>query len=370
MSGTRRLTVRGRLLLVTLGVAGVAVLLAGFGVVRVAWWVVRSGDMMAAKQFPTFQRETLLYLALVTLVALGGAAAAAWALSGRLVRPLLRVKAATESIAAGDYAVRVHEPRGDELGDLGAAIDRMAASLAEVEALRRELVANVAHELRTPLTTARAMVDAMLDGTARPDEASLGSLADEIGRLIRLVQALQALTVADRAASGGLARERLDAGALVREIASGMAPLFEEKAQALSVDLPDEPLLVSGDRDALVQILVNLLDNACKYSPGGERIAIRGRGEDARVRIEVRNSGVEIAAADLPHVFERFYRGEKSRARELGGVGVGLAIASSLAEACGAQLQAESEAGSTCFRLTLPAAGRDAAVAGPGRRRA
>lgn len=344
----------GKLLLVSLTAVGLAALLAGVGAMIMADLVIVRGDMMVAEHYQQFRAQMNWFLLAVVLLSFALTGGAVWVLSRQMVQPLRRIGAVAEAVSRGDYSPRVGPTGPDELGDLARSIDRMTASLARVEQLRRDLVANVAHELRTPLTALHGLICALRDGLVEPNRQSMEQLDEEVQRLVRLVEALHQLSLSD-AAPLRLKREALDLGALVREVGEGMQPLFEQRLQRLEVAVDAAPLPVAADRDGLVQILVNLLDNAAKYSPEGGRVRIAaGARSDGGMIVEVENGGPGIAPEDLPHIFERFYRGEKSRARESGGAGIGLAIARNLAEAHGGRLTAASGSGSTCFTLSLP----------------
>lgn|GEM_PF-6483000 len=344
-----------RLALVQVAVVSLAALAAGIGVRQFAYSVIIHGDMMTMDKLPDFLRQTRFYLTAVVAVTALVAGLAAWLLFRQIIRPLGRIERVAGAVASGDYSQRIGERRGDELGRLAGAIDGMTESLAKVEQLRRDLVANVAHELRTPLTATQGLLFAMRDGLMPADAASLEQAAEELARLGRLVEALHQLSLSDAVPRGGLACEPLDLGSLAAEVTTGMMPLFEQKS--IQVRVAVLPVFVNGNRDALVQMLVNLLDNAAKYTPEGGWVRVEA-GEEGRM--SVANSGPGIAPADLPSVFERFYRGEKSRSRETGGAGIGLAIVRNLAEAQGGEIWAESGGGETIFyiRLIEPEAGR------------
>lgn len=335
-------------------VAAAAAVAAGLGVRRFAEFVIIQGDMMTMEKLPDFLHQTGLYLSGTVAVTALLAGLLAWLLLRWIMQPLGRITQVTAAVAAGDYGVRIHERRQDELGRLAADIDRMSESLSQVERLRRELVANVAHELRTPLTGALGLIHAMRDGLMAADERNLEQIAEELARLSRLVDAIHQLSVSDAVSPANLERRPLDLVQTTADVVSGMMPLFEQGGLPVELDLPEAPVLVPANRDALVQVLVNLLDNASKYTPDGEWVRVRVAAERETGLIAVCNGGPGIEPEHAQRLFERFYRADQSRAQETGGAGIGLAIVSGLVRAHGGSVQVSSRPGETCFSVRLP----------------
>ena len=275
-----------------------------------------------------------------------------WILVRRLVRPISDMMLLAERIAAGDYAQRVAVQGPDELVRLAESLNRMAASLERIEALRRDLVANVAHELRTPLSTLQGYLEGLRDGVVPVSRDTLASLHEEVMRLVRLVDTLHQLSRFD-ARMSGLQRSRLDVATFARQIASLYHP--ELSARNLTVTVVGDTVRpeVDADPDLVAEALRNLLDNALRYASAGTEITVRAVRHDGGVRLAVENLGDEITADDLPHIFERFYRGEKSRSRDTGGAGIGLALVQEIARAHGGNVGAESARGRTTVWLTL-----------------
>jgi len=238
----------------------------------------------------------------------------------------------------------------------------MAATLETTERRRLELLGDVAHELRTPIATLEGYLEGLLDGVVEPTQVTWARLHAEAGRLRRLVDDLQELSRAE-AGQIPLRLRAADPGEVARVATDRLAGQFEERGLTFVADVPAglPPVLVDPDR--VVQIITILLTNALRYTPAPGRIALAVRAEGDAVRFAVTDSGVGIAPEQLAHVFERFYRVDKSRSRALGGSGIGLTIARALVEAMGGRIRAESAGlgrGST-FVVTLPAA-RDAVL--------
>jgi two-component system, OmpR family, sensor histidine kinase BaeS len=280
-----------------------------------------------------------------------------WILVRRLVRPISDMMLLAERIAAGDYAQRVETRGPDELVRLADSLNRMAASLERVESLRRDLVANVAHELRTPLSTLQGYLEGLRDGVVPVSRETLVSLHEEVLRLARLVDTLQQLSRFD-ARMSGLQRTRFDAGVLAQQIAALYHPELSARNLRVTVVAGTPRPEVEADADLVGQALRNLLDNALRYASAGTDITVRAASLNGGVRLAVENVGEGIAPDDLPHIFERFYRGEKSRSRDTGGAGIGLALVQEIARAHGGDAGAESTPGRTIVWLTLANAGR------------
>lgn len=310
---------------------------------------------------PTVVEQDFLHAVHRVLITGSLAAAAAamllgWVLVRRLVRSISDMMLLAERIASGDYAQRVATRGPDEFVRLAESLNRMAAALQRIEALRRDLVANVAHELRTPLSTLQGYLEGMRDGVVPLSRETLASLHEEVLRLVRLVDTLHQLSQFDARVSG-LRLARLDVAVLARQVAALYDP--ELRARGLSLGVVGEPAdtLVNADPDLVGQALRNLLDNALRYASAGTRVIVRAASFDGGVRLAVENVGEDIAPDDLPHIFERFYRGEKSRSRDTGGAGIGLALVQEIARAHGGEAGAESARGRTAVWFTLPHGG-------------
>jgi signal transduction histidine kinase len=274
-------------------------------------------------------------------------------LARRLAAPLAQVGEAARRIADGDYAARVPREGPEEIASLADSFNQMAASLEHQEEMRRDFIANAAHELRTPLTNLQGYLEALRDDVIKADRATYDSLWDEAERLVRLSRSLDALAEGDAATRPPTLQE-LDLAAAVRSAVELALPSIERAGLAAGIELPDQ-LPARANPDHLAQVLANLLSNAVRYTPAGGRITVRAERRPGDVLVSVVNTGEPIPARDLDRVFERFYRVEKSRDRERGGAGIGLAIVKQLVEAAGGRVGADSGAGGTRFWFSLPA---------------
>jgi signal transduction histidine kinase len=279
-------------------------------------------------------------------------------LSRAITRPLRRLTRAAGAVAGGDLEVQVPVRSRDEVGALSRAFNEMTARLRAARQAQTDFVANVSHELRTPLTAVKGTVETLRDGAVDDPavrDRFLATVEGETDRLIRLVNDLLVLSRFDSQALN-LRRAPLDVGALARETADKLAHRAAARDVAVRVDAAAGTPAALADRDRIEQVLVNLLDNAIKYSPPGGTVWVRTLpGADGTVRAEVADEGMGIPPAALARIGERFYRADRARSRAEGGSGLGLAIARALVEAHGGRLWLESEEGEgTVARFSLP----------------
>ena len=272
------------------------------------------------------------------------------AVARRITKPIARLLAVTRSMARGDRASRAGDVRAPgELRDLTAAFDHMADTLDREDRIRRDLITGVAHELRTPIAVLQASHEALLDGITEPTPAELSSLRDEVLRLARMVDDLQTLAAAD-AASLHLERHRTDLADIAAEAADSLARRFEAADVALRRELSGAPVL--ADPRWLHQVITNLLSNALKFTPTGGTVTIVTRQDGPNALLEVADTGIGIPTHELPHIFDRFWRGQG--AAQTSGSGIGLTIAAELVRAHGGTLTASSTPGrGTTLMLTL-----------------
>src|SRR3990172_3849103 len=268
--------------------------------------------------------------------------------------PLRAVSQAAEAIAAGQLDRRVEAKTADEIGRLAQSFNRMAESLAQADVQRRNMVADIAHELRTPLTVVQGSLEAMLDGVYDLNPENIASIHQQTALLSRLVADLRDLALAE-AGQLRLDWQSVDLEAVIAQASNGLQSQALEKGVTFKVELPQGLPRIRGDGQRLQQVLFNLVSNALRHTPTGGTVKTAVEVKEDRVVIRVQDTGSGIPAEDLPHVFERFYRVDRSRARSTGGSGLGLTIAKRIVEAHGGQIWAQSwlGAGST-FAFSLP----------------
>lgn len=318
-----------------------------------------NGMMQQMQQVVTDAFRTTLLQALLLSAAAATFAAVAISLfiARRIVTPVQRLLAASRRIADGHYAERVPAGEPDELGALAEQFNVMAGALETAERRRVALISDVAHELRTPLATIEGYTEGLLDGVVEPGDETWALLHDEVGRLRRLVHDLQEVSRAEARQLPLHIHPTAPAHLLERAVAV-VAPQFAEKRIALTHNAPADLPPVYADADRIVQVLINLLGNALRYTAPGGSVGVLAERHDDEVVFRVADTGAGITAQHLPHLFERFYRVDPARSRALGGSGVGLTIAKALVEAHGGNIWATSAGpgqGST-FSFTLPVA--------------
>lgn len=293
------------------------------------------------------------YLVWASVAAVSLSIVLSFVMMRRVLAPLTRMTAISGQIAAGDFSMRVPASTRDEVGQLAQAFNHMAASLEKIESLRRNLMIDVAHELRTPLTNIRGYLEALSDGVMPPTPETLSLLQNETMRLIRLAEDVLELARAD-ATRGHLHRESIDLRAEIEAALAVYSRAFTQNAVAVNIQSPNGVPAVPADRRRIARLLRSLTENASQYTPPNGKLDIRIEADPGRVRVEYGNDSGELTAEDLPHIFERFYRGDKSRSRQHGGAGIGLAIVKELVEAHGGRVGADLSDNSVRIWFELP----------------
>lgn len=304
------------------------------------------------KGFETAWYRGTVWSLVVSTTAAGGLS---YWVSKRIMQRLTEMEQITQKFAAGELDARLPASDIPELNRLGASFNRMAASLKGVEQRRRELVGDLTHELRTPLTVVRGYLEELSEGGIEPSAEIYQQLARETKRLERLVNDLQELSKAE---AGYLpaSMQPVNLRPLLESLVQKFSDQILEDGPVLKLDCSPQLPLVLADIDRTEQVLVNLLGNAVRYTASGS-ITVRAWTEPSKFWIAVIDTGIGIASENLPHVFERFWRADRSRSRHSGGTGIGLAISRRLVELQGGQIYVESQLGSgSTFRFFLPLA--------------
>jgi two-component system OmpR family sensor kinase/two-component system sensor histidine kinase BaeS len=261
----------------------------------------------------------------------------------QITSPLGKMQRAASQISAGDLSARVEVTSKDELGALAQSFNEMAETLSSAETQRRQMAADVAHELRTPLAAIQATLEGLQDGVLPADQEQISTLVTETALLNRMVEDLRLLSLVE-AGRLQLDIRKVTVDELIQRVVDLMLPLASQQGVELirepSGDLPP----VRADADRIAQVLNNLVSNALRYTPEGGRVILGAVYESTRreVLVSVSDTGTGIPASDLPHIFDRFYRADRSRSRGSGGSGLGLAIVQELVEAHGGTIHAES----------------------------
>ena len=344
--------------LVSMAVSLVAIAVITIGVFVVAQstfsrLMIKAGTSAAETQAMFDHGIAAIFVVAVGVATLVSAGLAV-ILAALLSRPLRHMASAARRIAAGDYAARVATDGPVEVASLARSFNQMAMSLEEQERSRRDFIVNAAHELHTPLTNLQGYLEALRDGVIAPTPEQFRSLHEEAQRLVRLSRSLDALAETE-IRERPMAIECIEVAPAVRSAYEVARPTFEAKGISVALAIPEQ-LVVLAEADGLAQVLANLLQNASRYTPPGGRAEITAEARRSHVVVSISNTGDGIPAGDLAHVFERFYRVEKSRDVARGGAGIGLAIVKQVVEKSGGRVGVDSTAGSTKFWFSLPAA--------------
>jgi two-component system, OmpR family, sensor histidine kinase BaeS len=345
-------------------IVGINTLTIGF-VIVIIWMAV---DYLAASYFaalmenyniPTAASHQMFiaavhrYLLWATIAALLLALSLGFLLAKRVLGPLTDMTIISEKIASGDYTDRVPVKSHDEVGQLALSFNQMTESLRKIDMLRKSMVIDVAHELRTPLTNIQGYLEALVDEVLTPSRETFQLLQEETFRLARLVEDLLRLAKAD-AAKTDLHKTAASIADLVKQALESFSLEFAARGVQLETSFAEQKEPVSLDQSKISQVISNLLHNALQYTPPGGTVRIHTAYSDNQVRAVFSNTGGELSEDDLPFIFERFFRGEKSRSRDRGGAGIGLAIVKELIEAHNGRVGAEISEGETLIWFSLP----------------
>ena len=273
--------------------------------------------------------------------------------SMRQIKPITDMVQATRAYAAGDFDVRIPElDRSDEIGELAQSFNAMADSLAETERQRRDFIANVSHELKTPMTTIAGYTDGILDGTIPPEKERqyLQIISDESRRLSRLVRRMLDIS---QIQNKEMKKEEFDLCESARIALLSMEKKITDRGLDVDAEIPEDSVMVQGDRDLITQVIYNLLENAAKFAREGSTLYLGVAMMDGKARITVRNVGETIPAEELPLLFERFHKSDKSRSEDKDGYGLGLYIVKTILQQHKEEINVTSENGVTTFTFSL-----------------
>jgi histidine kinase len=325
--------------------------------------IAGNNEQMVSDLFSQYNKAVLEAVTYAALAALVGAVLASFLISRQVVTPTLRMMSLSKRIAEGEYEERLSLPGGqqadqiDELGRLALSFNQMADKLEKTETIRRELIGDITHELRTPLTAVKGYLEGMMDGVFPADPETYQQIHSEIDRLQRLVNDLQELSRVE-AGAFQLMLTPVSPASLIERIQNTLGRQFEEKNIQFEIDIEPNLPDINVDKDRIIQVLTNLVGNALQYTPSGGKVTLLVRREPSDLLFSVKDSGIGISADQIPLIFNRFYRTDKSRTRTSGGSGIGLTIARALVKAHQGKIWAESMGegkGSTfSFQIPLP----------------
>ncbi|WP_129672106.1 cell wall metabolism sensor histidine kinase WalK [Candidatus Chloroploca sp. Khr17] len=301
-----------------------------------------------------YLRRTDLALGAAALGAVLVALSLGFILARLMTRPIQDLTRATRALAAGDLGQQVPVRSRDELGLLATQFNAMSADLARATELRQRMTADIAHDLRTPLTVLSGYLEAMRDESLRPTPARFAAMHDETRVLMRLVEDLHTLSLAD-AGELILKRQPTEPGALLERVATSYQHTAKQQGVALILNVPDGLPTIEVDIEQTIRALNNLVGNALHHTPSGGEVMLAAHRETAHLVFEISDTGTGIAPEHLPNIFERFYRADASRQQATGGSGLGLAIVRSIIAAHGGNVSVDSAPGEgTIFRVRVP----------------
>jgi len=270
--------------------------------------------------------------------------------------PLNEMAGAARRFARGDFTTRVEDSgRQDEIGQLTQAFNAMADSLESSETLRREFIANLSHELKTPMTVISGFAEGLLDGTIPPENETryLKVISSETRRLSRLVKSMLEMTTLQSTNSQSVLESGFDVSEVIRLALLSLSGKIDERKLDVEAKLPEEAIMTRGDSDAITQVVYNLIDNAIKFSVPGGVIGLELWKQGSRAYVSVENRGEMIPDDELPHIFDRFQKADKSRSADREGVGLGLYIVKTILDNHNEDIFVTSEDGATRFMFTL-----------------
>lgn len=293
--------------------------------------------------------STVRTIVLASLWVMIASFVAVYFITERIVSPLRQMSYATRQFASGKFDVRINVDGEDEIAELATAFNTMAQSLAEIEYTRINFIASVSHDLRTPMTTISGFIDGILDGAIPQEKQAhyLGIIGQEVRRLSRLVSQLLDISRME-AGSRKFEKTPFDICEMARMILFSFEARIDAKRLDVEFNAPDDKLFVYSDKDAINQVIYNICENAVKFSRDEGKYRLTISDEGSFVRVSVYNEGEGIAPEDIPHIFDRFYKSDKSRGMDKSGVGLGLYICSTIMDHLGEKIYVESEYGKYC----------------------
>ena len=329
-------------------VVGVPITSGGQQVLGMALAVMNSSDLL--QMWRSFVGLFFMTSAIILMIAF----VASSLMSYRQIRPIQEMVAATRAYAEGKFDVRMTDDaaRGDEIGELARSFNAMADSLAQTERQRRDFIANVSHELKTPMTTIAGYTDGILDGTIPPEKERhyLQIISDESRRLSRLVRRMLDIS---QIQSRELNAASFDLCESMRIALLSMEQKITDRGLDVDAEIPEDPVMVQGDKTLITQVVYNLLENAAKFAAADSALYLGLHVKEAKAVVSVRNCGSTISPEEIPLLFERFHKSDKSRSEDKDGYGLGLYVVKTILDQHQEKIVVTSENGVTTFAFTM-----------------
>lgn len=316
------------------------------------WKEISSESQLESNLYNYFRENIFRAIIFSALIAVLITMLFSFILSNRITEPLIKLKNAALEVAQGRYKQNIKSKGDDELTELIKAFNTMSKRLSKLEKIRKESASDLAHELRTPLTTIRGYLEAIEDGKLEADPESIREMQEETARMTHLVENLNEFANAQNKVFD-LEKEKINLNKIIKKVIRQQQRFISQKNIDLKLDI-DAQIFLKADQDSLIQILNNVLENAVKYNQENGFITIKTRLKKDKLEIEIKDNGQGIKKADLPYIFERFYRADKSRNSQNQGSGIGLAVVKELMDAHQGSVEVESSENGSLFRLIFP----------------
>ncbi|MGM0500388.1 MAG: ATP-binding protein [Bacillota bacterium] len=324
----------------------------GEKILSLHWKQVNGENQLDSELYNYFKNNIYRAIVLSALLVTFLIVVLSFILSKKITRPIIEIKNAALDVAQGNYQQNIKSKGDDELTELIEAFNLMSRKLLKLEKIRKESTSDLAHELRTPLTTIKGYLEALEDGKMKADQQTIKEMQEESQRMAILVEKLNEFANAQNKIFN-LNEEKLNLTPIIKKIIKQQNSHINEKNIDLKLELEPE-IYVNGDKDSLFQIFSNIIENAIKYNKNNGKIEISNTTDQDDLIIQIKDSGVGISKEDLPYIFERFYRADKSRNSKNQGTGIGLAVVKELMDAHQGKVEVESGENGTIFELIFP----------------
>jgi signal transduction histidine kinase len=316
------------------------------------WKEVNAGSQIDSELYNYFRRnvfQAIIFSGLIVIVLI---IIISFIVSKIITNPLIKLKNAALEVADGNYEQEISNKGDDELSELIKAFNKMTKKLAKLEKIRKESASDFAHELRTPVTTIKGYLEAIEDEMISLDRNNLKEMKEETDRIVSLIEKLNEFADAQNKIFN-LQKEKVNLADIIKNVLKRREKDFKEKNLEIELDIENE-LIIEADRDSLFQIFNNLIENAVKYNEENGLIKVKSKLKKDKVVISIADTGIGISDEDLPYIFERFYRADKSRSTKNGGTGIGLAVTKELVDAHQAEIFVESDDNGSVFTVVFP----------------
>jgi signal transduction histidine kinase len=316
------------------------------------WKEVNAGNQIDSGLYNYFRRNVFRAIIFSGLIVGILIIIISFIVSKILTNPLIKLKNAALEVADGNYNQKISNKGNDELSELIKAFNKMTEKLARLEKIRKESASDFAHELRTPVTTIKGYLEAIEDEMISLDKNNMREMKEETDRIVSLIDKLNEFAEAQNKIFN-LKKEKVNLADIIKMVLKRKEKAFKEKNLEIELEIEDK-LIIEADRDSLFQIFNNLIENAVKYNEENGTIKVKSKLEKNKVMISIADTGIGISDEDLPYIFERFYRADKSRSTKNGGTGIGLAVTKELIDAHQAEIFVESDVSGSVFTVVFP----------------